>query len=93
LQAAGIPAKKAYGRHKGSRRRCRPFGRLPRGCSALKPETLGHVHVETLAATMLGALHGWASTARACGQPTAAAAGARHVDRFVDLPWNGIGPE
>jgi hypothetical protein len=32
-------------------------------------------------------------TARVCGQSTAAADAARHVDRFIDLLWNGIGPK
>jgi AcrR family transcriptional regulator len=47
--------------------------------------------VETLAATILGALHSWAFTARLCGQSTSLAAGERHVERFIDLLWNGIG--
>jgi hypothetical protein len=39
--------------------------------------------VDTLAATILGALHGWAFTARVCGQSTSPAAGERHVERFI----------
>lgn len=49
--------------------------------------------VETLASTILGALHGWALTARLCGLSTTPAASARHVERFIDLLWNGIGRE
>jgi hypothetical protein len=49
--------------------------------------------VDTLAATILGALHNWAFTARVCGQSATPAAGARHVERFIDLLWNGIGTE
>jgi AcrR family transcriptional regulator len=46
---------------------------------------------ETLAATILGALHNWAFTARVCGQSMTPAAGERHVERFIDLLWSGIG--
>jgi hypothetical protein len=52
---------------------------------------LAKCDVDTLAATILGALHGWALTARLCGQSTTAAAGERHVERFIDLLWTGIG--
>jgi len=52
---------------------------------------LGKCDVDTLAATILGALHGWALTARLCGESTTAAAGERHVERFIALLWTGIG--
>jgi AcrR family transcriptional regulator len=52
---------------------------------------LAKCDVDTLAATILGALHGWALTARLCGESTTAAAGERHVERFIDLLWTGIG--
>ncbi|MGO9411028.1 MAG: hypothetical protein ACLQCB_09785 [Spirochaetia bacterium] len=32
-----------------------------------------------------------AFTARVCGQSTTPAAGDRHVERFIELLWNGIG--
>ncbi len=32
-----------------------------------------------------------AFTARVCGQSTTPAAGDRHVERFLELLWNGIG--
>ena len=92
LQAAGISAKKAYGRHKGEPPPAQAFRALTAWLRrAQRQKRLAKCDVETLAATILGALHGWASTARVCGKPTAAADGARHVDRFVDLLWNGIG--
>jgi AcrR family transcriptional regulator len=47
--------------------------------------------VETLAATIIGALHSWAFTARICRQSVAPAAGERHVERFIALLWDGIG--
>ena len=52
---------------------------------------LAKCNVDTLAATILGALHGWALTARLCGESTTAAAGERDVERFIDLLWTGIG--
>ena len=52
---------------------------------------LGKCDVDTLAATILGALHGWALTARLCGESTTAAASERHVERFIALLWTGIG--
>jgi hypothetical protein len=55
------------------------------------PGRLAKCDVGTLASTILGALHAWAFTARVCGQSTAPAAGERHVERFIDLLWDGIG--
>jgi hypothetical protein len=40
---------------------------------------------------MLGALHGWAFTARVCGESTSAAASDRYVERFIELFGYGIG--
>jgi AcrR family transcriptional regulator len=53
---------------------------------------LAQCEVETLASTILGALHNWAFTARVCGQNTTQAEGERHVKRFIDLLWSGIEP-
>lgn len=52
---------------------------------------LAKCDIEALASTILAALHGWAFTARVCGQSTRRAAGDRHVERFIDVLWNGIG--
>jgi len=35
-------------------------------------------------------MHNRAFTARVCGQSTAPVAVERHVERFIDLLWNGI---
>lgn len=51
---------------------------------------LAECDVETLAATLLGALHNWAFTAQACGFPMAPGYGERHVERLIDLLWHGI---
>jgi hypothetical protein len=58
---------------------------------AQKQGRMAECDIETLAATILGALHGWALTARVCGQSASPAAGERHVERFIDLLWKGIG--
>ena len=90
LQAAGVkprrrgrkgesPAAHALRALTGWLRRAQTQGRLAK-CD-----------VDTLATTILGALHGWALTARLCGNPTTAAASERHVERFFDLLWTGIG--
>lgn len=90
LQAAGVkpgrrgrkgesPAANALRALTGWLRRAQAQGRLAK-CD-----------VDTLAATILGALHGWALTARLCGTSTTAAASERHVERFFDLLWTGIG--
>jgi AcrR family transcriptional regulator len=54
---------------------------------------LGECDIETLASIILGALQNWAFTARVCGQSTSPAASERHVERFVELLWSGIGGE
>lgn len=52
---------------------------------------LAPCNVETLASTILGALYGWAFTARVRGESTTAAAGSQYVERFIELLWSGIG--
>lgn len=92
LQAAGIEPGKAYRGRKGEPPPVQAFRALVAWLErAQRQGRLARCDVETLAATILGALHNWAFTARVCGQPTTPAAGARHVDRFIDLLWNGIG--
>lgn len=93
LQAAGIDPAKAYrGRTKGASPAAQALralvGWLER---AQKRGHLGRCDIPTLASTILGALHGWAFTARVCGESTSAAAGDRYVERFIELLWNGIG--
>jgi AcrR family transcriptional regulator len=92
LQAAGIPHRKVFRRLKGDPPPVRAFRALTGWLRRAQSQgRLAKCDIETLAATMLGALHGWAFTARVCGQSTAPAAGERHVERFIDLLWNGIG--
>jgi AcrR family transcriptional regulator len=92
LRAAGVAPGKVYGRHKGDPPPLQAFRALTGWLRrAQKQGRLARCDVDTLAATILGALHGWAFTARVCGQSTAPAAGERHVERFIELLWKGIG--
>jgi AcrR family transcriptional regulator len=93
LQAAGIDPAKAYrGRKKGPAAQALRalVGWLER---AQKQGRIGRCDIPTLASTILGALHGWAFTARVCGESTSAAASDRYVDRFIELLWSGIGED
>lgn len=92
LQAAGIDPAKAYRGRKGERapeQAFRAFVAWLRRAQTLG--RLGRCDAEVLGSTILGALHGWALTARVCGHSTAAAAGERYVEGFIDLLWTGIG--
>jgi AcrR family transcriptional regulator len=92
LQAAGITHKKILRGRKGEPPPAQAFRALTAWLRRAQSQgRLAECDVETLAATILGALHGWAFTARICGQSTALADGERHVERFIDLLWNGIG--
>jgi AcrR family transcriptional regulator len=92
LQASGIEPAKAYRKRKGDAPPVQAYkalvGWLQR---AQKQGRLAKCDVETLASTVLGALHGWAFTARVCGGSTGHAAEERYVERFVDLLWEGVG--
>lgn len=59
---------------------------------AVAQRRLASCDVETLAATILGALHGWAATSRVCGATCDNAAHDGYIERFIDLLWTGIGP-
>jgi AcrR family transcriptional regulator len=92
LQASGIDPAKAYHGRKGEQAPVRAFRALVAWLErAERQERLSCRDAETLASTILGALHGWAFTARVCGHSTAAAAGERYVEGFIDLLWSGIG--
>lgn len=92
LHAAGITRGKILRGRKGEPPPVQAFRALTQWLRrAQRQKRLARCDVETLAATILGALHNWAFTARVCGQSTTPAAGERHVERFIDLLWNGIG--
>lgn len=93
LQASGIEPGKAYCGRKGEPPPVQAFRALVAWLE--RAQSQGRLasccDVETLASTLLGALHGWAFTARVCGHSTAPAAGERYVERFIELLWGGIG--
>lgn len=92
LHAAGIDPRKAHRERKGESAPEQAYRALVGWLERAQQEgRLGKCDVGTLASTILGALHGWAFTARACGGSTSAAASDRYVERFIELLWNGIG--
>jgi AcrR family transcriptional regulator len=92
LQAAGIEPGKAYRGRKGEPPPVQAFRALVAWLRRAQSQgRLARCDVETLTSTLLGALHGWAFTARVCGESTAPAASERYVERFITLLWNGIG--
>lgn len=91
LQAAGITPDQACRGHDGEPRPVIAFRALTGWLSRAQSQgRLAECDVETLASTILGALHNWACAARLCGQETTPDAGERHVDRFIDLLWLGV---
>ncbi len=92
LQAAGITVEKILRNRKGEPPPAQAFRALTAWLRRAQAQRrLAKCDVETLAATILGALHNWVFTARVCGHPTTAAAGELYVERFIELLWNGIG--
>jgi AcrR family transcriptional regulator len=92
LQAAGITPEKIFHARSGEPPPAQALRALTAWLrSAQRQGRLARCDVETLAATILGALHNWAFTACVCGDSTAPTAGERYVERLIDLLWNGIG--
>ena len=91
LQAVGISPGKIFRSRKGDPPPVQTFRALTAWLRRAQSQgRLAECDVETLAATILGAMHNRAFTARVCGQSPAPVAGERHVERFIDLLWNGI---
>lgn len=94
LHAAGILYENILRRLKGEAPAAQAYHALTAWLRrAQRKKRIGPCDVETLAATILGALHNWAFTARVCGQAMTAAAGQHHIENFIDLLWSGIGRE
>jgi hypothetical protein len=93
LQAAGIDPAKAYEGRTGEPPPVQAFRTLVAWLEhARKEERLASsTDIETLAATLLSALHGWAFTARVCGYSKNGLESDRYAERFVELLWSGIG--
>lgn len=93
LEASGIDSAKVWKQRKGvsapEQARDALVGFLKR---AQKQGRIADTDVDTLASTLLSALHGWASTTRVCGGSTSRASGSRYVERFIELLWKGIEP-
>lgn len=92
LQAAGVDSGKVCRASKGESSPKQGYLALVAWLQrAQRQGRLAACDVETLASTILGALHGWAFTARVCNESPDPAAGAHYVERFVELLWHGIG--
>jgi AcrR family transcriptional regulator len=92
LHAAGITREKVFRRRKGEPPPAQAVRALTTWLRRAQSRgRLATCDVETLATTILGALNNWAFIARVSGQSMAPADGNRHVERFIDLLWNGIG--
>ncbi|MGC4116814.1 MAG: hypothetical protein QM765_20090 [Myxococcales bacterium] len=92
MHAAGISPSKAYRAHKGESPPAQAYRALVGWLDRARGQgRLASCDLETLASTILGALHGWALAARVCGQPTGPAAGGLYIERFVTLLWDGVG--
>jgi AcrR family transcriptional regulator len=92
LQAAGIAPAKAYRGRKDESPPLQAYRALVGWLDRARSKgRLADCDIETLAKTILGALHGWAFTTHVCGGSTAASSGERYVERFIELLWGGIG--
>ncbi|MBI1911200.1 MAG: TetR/AcrR family transcriptional regulator [Deltaproteobacteria bacterium] len=90
LQAAGITLGKVWRGRKGEPPPVQAFRALTAWLwRAQSQGRLAKCDVETLASTILGALHNRAFTACVCGVSTTP--DELYVERFIELLWNGIG--
>lgn len=88
LQAAGVDLSKTHSASSTPERAYAALvGWLER---AQRQGRLAKCDVHTLASTILGALQGWAFTARVCKVPAAHDA-SDYVERLIDLLWTGVG--
>jgi AcrR family transcriptional regulator len=92
LFAAGIDPARAHRAGEAGSAPERAYGALVAWLQrAQKQGRLASCDSEALASTILGALQGWAFTARVCRRSTSAAASAAYVERLIELLWHGIG--
>ncbi len=91
LQGVGITLESIFRSRKGVPPPVQTFRALTAWLRRAQQQgRVGECHPETLAASILSSLRGWGFIARTCGEPSSPAAGRRHVERFVDILWNGI---
>ncbi len=97
LQAAGIDVAKAHKKAKGKSSLSPPeqaYAALVGWLEGAQEQgRIGRCDIDTLASTLIGALQGWAFTARVCGLPASNAAAKDYVERLIDLLWKGVGGE
>jgi AcrR family transcriptional regulator len=92
LQAAGVAPAKLYRERSGESPPVQAFRALVGWLERAQSQgRLARCDIETLASTIIGALHSWAFTAQVCGEPTAPSARERYVERFIELLWSGVG--
>lgn len=92
LHAAGITPGKVWRARKGEPPPVQAFRALTAWLRrAQSRRRLARCDVETLAATIFGALHNRAFTACVCGVSTTPDDDKLYVERFIELLWNGIG--
>lgn len=93
LQAAGIDPSKASRGRKGDSPPAQAYRAMVAWLERAQEQgRLAEVDADALAATLLGALHGWALTARVCGESTRPLARNRYAELFIDLLWTGVEP-
>ncbi|SEI22145.1 TetR/AcrR family transcriptional regulator [Tardiphaga sp. OK245] len=94
LHAAGIPNDKIFPDQTADSAPAKAFMALVAWLRVAQSQgRIGKCDVETLASTILGALYNWAQTASVCGHSTTRDDSESHVERFIELLWNGIGVE
>lgn len=94
LQAAGIDISKAYRGRKVDSTPAQAFRALGEWLErAQRKRRLARCDVDILSALILGALQSRAFAARVAGQPTTTGPTDRHVEKIVELLWNGIGTD
>ncbi|MFZ5441294.1 MAG: TetR/AcrR family transcriptional regulator [Myxococcota bacterium] len=92
LQAAGVDPARAYKDRKGESAPEQAYRALVAWLvRAQKQGRLAKCDADTLASTIVSAMHGWAFTLRVCGRSSSPGANDRNVERFIELLWNGIG--
>lgn len=92
LQAAGVDPGKVCRAHQGESSPSHGYRVLVAWLERAQEQgRIATCDVETLASTILGALHGWAFTARVCNESADPAAGEHYVERFIALLWRGVG--
>lgn len=93
LQSSGISMERVFPAKEHESRPLRAYYTLTRWLeTAQKQKRIAPCDIPTLARTILSALHGWAMTAQFCGMPASKRESELHIERFMELLWQGIAP-